>query len=154
MTFHDLRGTAVTRLALAECTEAEIATITGHSLRDVRAILDAHYLRRDPALGESAIRKLEMRTKHPTEYPTSQGASQGNREKRHQINGCPSWIRIEPWASPQSRRFGVFERILGLGSELGGYRVIGEGNGEGACLAFENRATGPPPFYLAGSNHG
>ena len=22
--------------------------------------------------------------------------------------GCPSWIRIEPWASPQSRRFGVF----------------------------------------------
>jgi len=37
VTFHDLRGTAVTRLALAECTEAEIATITGHSLRDVRA---------------------------------------------------------------------------------------------------------------------
>lgn len=36
LTFNDLRGTAVTRLALAECTEAEIATITGHSLRDVR----------------------------------------------------------------------------------------------------------------------
>ncbi len=65
VTFHDLRGTAVTRLALAECTEAEIATITGHSLRDVRAILDAHYLSRDPALGVSAIRKLEMRTKTP-----------------------------------------------------------------------------------------
>jgi integrase len=65
VTFHDLRGTAVTRLALAECTEAEIATITGHTLRDVRAILDAHYLSRDPALGESAIRKLEMRTKTP-----------------------------------------------------------------------------------------
>ena len=32
VTFNDLRGTAVTRLALAECTEAEIATITGHSL--------------------------------------------------------------------------------------------------------------------------
>src|SRR5262249_9597267 len=31
VTFHDLRGTAVTRLAVAECTEAEIATITGHS---------------------------------------------------------------------------------------------------------------------------
>jgi len=43
VTFNDLRGTAVTRLALAECTEAEIATITGHSLRDVRSILDAHY---------------------------------------------------------------------------------------------------------------
>jgi len=49
VTFNDLRGTAVTRLALAECTEAEIATITGHSLRDVRSILDAHYLCRDPA---------------------------------------------------------------------------------------------------------
>jgi len=65
VTFNDLRGTAVTRLALAECTEAEIATITGHSLRDVRSILDAHYLCRDPALAESAIRKLEKRTKSP-----------------------------------------------------------------------------------------
>src|SRR5262249_35141434 len=44
VTFHDLRGTAVTRLAIVGCTEAEIATITGHSLRDVRSILDAHYL--------------------------------------------------------------------------------------------------------------
>ena len=59
VTFHDLRGTAVTRLALVGCTEAEIAAITGHSLHDVRSILDAHYLHRDPALAESAIRKLE-----------------------------------------------------------------------------------------------
>jgi integrase len=65
LTFNDLRGTAVTRLALASCSEAEIATITGHSLRDVRSILDAHYLHRDPALAESAIRKLETRTKSP-----------------------------------------------------------------------------------------
>jgi integrase len=59
VTFHDLRGTAVTRLAIVGCTEAEIATITGHSLSDVKSILDANYLHRDPALGESAIRKLE-----------------------------------------------------------------------------------------------
>ena len=59
VTFHDLRGTAVTRLAIVRCTEAEIATITGHSLRDVRSILDANYLHRDPALAESAIKKLE-----------------------------------------------------------------------------------------------
>jgi integrase len=65
VTFNGLRGTAVTRLALSECTEAEIATITGHSLRDVRSILDANYLHRDPALAESAIRKLERRTKSP-----------------------------------------------------------------------------------------
>jgi len=61
-TFHDLRGTAVTRLAIAGCTEAEIATLTGHSLRDVHAILDSNYLRRDPSLAASAIRKLEKRT--------------------------------------------------------------------------------------------
>jgi integrase len=65
VTFHDLRGTAVTRLAIAGCTEAEIATITGHSLRSVRAIIDTHYLSRDPALGESAIAKLERGTKAP-----------------------------------------------------------------------------------------
>src|SRR5262245_46373457 len=61
VTFHDLRGTAVTRLAVVGCSEAEIATITGHSLRDVRSILDANYLHRDAALAESAIRKLERR---------------------------------------------------------------------------------------------
>jgi integrase len=60
ITFNDLRGTAVTRLALVGCTEAEIATITGHSLRDVRSILDAHYLHRDIELARSAITKLEM----------------------------------------------------------------------------------------------
>lgn len=65
LTFHDIRGTAVTRLAQAECTEAEIATLTGHSLRDVRSILDSHYLSRDPTLAESAIKKLEARTKFP-----------------------------------------------------------------------------------------
>jgi integrase len=68
VTFNDLRGSAVTRLALVECTEAEIATITGHSLRDVRSILDANYLHRDTKLGDSAIRKLEeaeKRTKTP-----------------------------------------------------------------------------------------
>src|SRR5215471_14108007 len=60
VTFNDLRGTAVTRLALMGATEPEIATITGHSLKDVCAILDAHYLHRDPELAWNAIRKLEM----------------------------------------------------------------------------------------------
>jgi integrase len=65
VTFNDLRGAAVTRLAIAGATEAGIATITGHALRDVRSILDSHYLNRDPALGENAIRKLEKGTKVP-----------------------------------------------------------------------------------------
>ena len=63
VTFNDLRGTAVTRLAVVGCTEAEIASITGHTLRDVRSILDANYLHRDPALADNAIAKLEKGTK-------------------------------------------------------------------------------------------
>jgi integrase len=59
LTFHDLRGTAVLRLALAACTVPEIATITGHSIRDVQSILDSNYFHRDVALAESGIRKLE-----------------------------------------------------------------------------------------------
>jgi hypothetical protein len=51
-------GTAVTRLAIVGCTEAEIATN-----RDVRSIFDANYLHRDPALAESVIKKLERGTK-------------------------------------------------------------------------------------------
>jgi len=60
LTFNDLRGTAVTRLALVGCTVPEITAITGHSLRDVHSILDAHYLHLDPKLAESAIEKLEI----------------------------------------------------------------------------------------------
>jgi integrase len=63
LTFHDLRGSAVVRLALAEATVPQIATFTGHSLKDVEAILDAHYLGRDVQLAEAAVLKLEQRTK-------------------------------------------------------------------------------------------
>lgn len=59
LTFHDLRGSAVIRLALAGCGVPEIATFTGHSLKDVESILDKHYLGRDVRLAESAARKLE-----------------------------------------------------------------------------------------------
>ena len=55
----------MTRLALVGCTEAQIASITGHSLSDVKSILDAHYLHRDPALAREAIHKLEMRYAKP-----------------------------------------------------------------------------------------
>jgi integrase len=56
--FHDLRGTAVTRLALAGCTTPQIAAITGHSPRDVDEILKAHYLGGQAELAEQAIVKL------------------------------------------------------------------------------------------------
>jgi hypothetical protein len=48
----------VTRLAEAECSHAEIAAITGHSMRDVGAILDK-YLARTDKIALSAIAKLE-----------------------------------------------------------------------------------------------
>jgi integrase len=63
LTFHDLRGTAVVRLAIAGATVPQIATFTGHSLRDVEGIMDAHYLGRDIQLAEAAVLKLEARTK-------------------------------------------------------------------------------------------
>lgn len=57
--FNDLRGTAVTRLALAGCTVPEIAALTGHSLKDVERILQAHYLGGKFELAEQAMLKLE-----------------------------------------------------------------------------------------------
>jgi integrase len=56
--FHDLRGTAVTRLALAGCSVPQIAAITGHSPRDVDEILKAHYLGGQAELADQAIVKL------------------------------------------------------------------------------------------------
>ncbi|OSJ36770.1 integrase [Bradyrhizobium japonicum] len=56
--FHDLRGTAVTRLALSGCTVPQIAAITGHSPRDVDEILKAHYLGGQAELAEQAHVKL------------------------------------------------------------------------------------------------
>ncbi|SES14689.1 tyrosine-type recombinase/integrase [Sphingobium sp. YR768] len=63
LTFHDLRGTVVTRLAIAGASVPQIATITGHSLKDVETILDTHYLKRDSEMAETAISKLENRRK-------------------------------------------------------------------------------------------
>jgi hypothetical protein len=50
-------------LALAEATVPQIATFIGHNLKDVEAILGAHYLGRDIQLAEAAVLKLEKRTK-------------------------------------------------------------------------------------------
>jgi len=58
LTFNDLRGTAVTALADAQCTTIEIASITGHSLKSVEAILE-HYVARTRTQARSAIHKLE-----------------------------------------------------------------------------------------------
>jgi integrase len=56
--FHDFRGTAVTRLALAGCTEAEITELVGMSAEMVK-----RYLKGDAQLAQSAIHKLEQRNR-------------------------------------------------------------------------------------------
>ena len=63
LTFHDLRGTAVSRLASAGATEMEIAAITGHAVGDVRSIMDKCYFNRDPAMAVRAMQKLEKGNK-------------------------------------------------------------------------------------------
>ena len=57
--FHDLRGTAVTVLAEEGCTDMQIAAVTGHTLKQVNAILDK-YLARTRALNVAATKKLEQ----------------------------------------------------------------------------------------------
>jgi hypothetical protein len=51
------------RLAIAGASVPQIAAVTGRSLKDVEAILDAHYLGRDIQLAKAAVLKLEARTK-------------------------------------------------------------------------------------------
>ena len=97
VTFHDLRGTAVTRLALVGCTEAEIAAITGHSLRDVR--------------DQSSTRTTCTATRHwPTLASPSSKAGRRNGPwvlARFPISG-PFWIWEWPVLGyPQMERFGT-----------------------------------------------
>lgn len=56
--FHDLRGTAITRLAEAGCTTPEIAAISGHTMKSVEAILESYVARTDK-IAVAAIAKLE-----------------------------------------------------------------------------------------------
>jgi integrase len=71
LTFHDLRGTAVTLLAEAGCDVPQIAAITGHTLRSASAILEK-YLPRTRAQSAAAMTKLEnyLRTNLQTALQT------------------------------------------------------------------------------------
>lgn len=62
VTFHDLRGTFITlAYRIHGATFKEIAEISGHSERDVEAIIRKHYL-----AGESVIEKMEAGNKQRT----------------------------------------------------------------------------------------
>jgi integrase len=91
LTFHDLRGSAVVRLARAGCNEVEIYSITGHKPSDVQAILTAHYLPRDAEVAVNAIEKLNAYKRArrdqkgdenlPTALPTAQKIASVKTEK-------------------------------------------------------------------------
>ena len=90
VTFNDLRGTFVTRSAIKGATEAEIASATGHTLGQVRSILDKHYLCRDPALGENLMQKLESGTENakPGCKPPRAGDHKGRKNmNKNQVAG-------------------------------------------------------------------
>jgi integrase len=75
--FHDLRGSAVSRLAQAGATVPEIAAITGHSLSGVTNMVD-RYLNRSAELAGNGMAKLEKNGTHtktvnrPVNRPRSQ----------------------------------------------------------------------------------
>lgn len=58
--FHDLRGTACTNLADANCTPSEIAAVLGWTLKTVMEMLD-RYQAMTAAQSNSAVAKLESR---------------------------------------------------------------------------------------------
>ncbi|MFL5101979.1 MAG: hypothetical protein ACJ8E5_15410 [Xanthobacteraceae bacterium] len=107
VTFNDLRGTAVTRLALAGCTEAEIATITGHSLRDVRSILDAHYAPRSGTRRErdSQARK-ENKIAQQIAQPVSNVLLRWEKTERNQ------WLGRQSGANPSRGRISLISAHL------------------------------------------
>jgi integrase len=57
--FKDLRPTAITNLARAGASRAEISAVSGHSLRSIDQIMTDHYLILDDAMGDAAIDRLE-----------------------------------------------------------------------------------------------
>ncbi|MDX5593831.1 tyrosine-type recombinase/integrase [Pseudovibrio sp. SPO723] len=59
VTFHDLRGTAITRWAADGATVPQIAALSGHSMRDVEKILEAHYLADHQRLGDAVILRID-----------------------------------------------------------------------------------------------
>jgi hypothetical protein len=62
--------------AVFDALANRIAPITGHTLAEVRGILDKHYLADDPEVARSAIRKLERRTKLPNTFPNGHQMSE------------------------------------------------------------------------------
>jgi integrase len=79
VTFHDLRGTAITRLAEAGCTESEICSITGHDQGYISTVL-GRYLARNEKLAAAGITKLERADRKRKLQTASKPVTQGGAE--------------------------------------------------------------------------
>ena len=113
VTFNDLRGTAVTRLALVGCSEAEIVTITGHSFatcaRSSTSII-CTAIRRSPRAPSASSKGLCARADRGQPEQNLQNDLQtvcnsNNKRRGAGPNGCLSWIHIEPCAALLSQLF-------------------------------------------------
>lgn len=61
VTFHDLRGTFITKARRSGATIEEIAAASGHSIKDVARVLEAHYLAHDEKTNDAVILKMEKK---------------------------------------------------------------------------------------------
>ncbi len=59
VTFHDLRGTFITERAREGSSVDDISRISGHSVSEVKSVLEKHYLATDQARGDAVIRRME-----------------------------------------------------------------------------------------------
>ncbi len=63
VTFHDLRGTFITERKREGSTAEQIAGVTGHSISEVNAVLERHYLADDQMASDAVILRMERNTK-------------------------------------------------------------------------------------------
>lgn len=59
VTFHDLRGTFITLRRREGASAAQIASVTGHSIKEVNRVLEAHYLAEDQETSDAVIVRME-----------------------------------------------------------------------------------------------
>lgn len=59
VTFHDLRGTFITERRREGSTVEQIASISGHSISEVRTVLEKHYLADDQQASDAVILRME-----------------------------------------------------------------------------------------------
>lgn len=59
VTFHDLRGTFITERWREGSTPDQIATISGHSAKEVKTVLESHYLAPDQDVSDAVILRMK-----------------------------------------------------------------------------------------------